>query len=455
MKIHFKPHPAQKLIYRALVPALQGAEVMVIAGRRFGKTVLAVNVIIKRAIEIPYARIWYIAPTKDQAYRIAWRVLLQYLPKSEIHRIREDRHWVELKNGSLIEFLGTQDQVFLLGAGLHFVVLDEFPTIPHSVWEDVVRPMLADYNGDALFIGTVPDPKIHNISPEFLDMYDSLFYAHMLGEAPQRAFNFSSFENPYINHTKVKSDIEKLKKKGREKDAQRLYYGKYTREYGLVFPKFDYEKHTVEPFEIPKNWTRAMAVDPHPQKPVFALWMCRDPRGHIWFYREQKFEVDGRPLTIPECSYKIISLETEAKEKIRLRLIDPTFAKVEQKVVGTKSVVKIFKNYGLFFREANRNFMTFFNEFSDRLVAEPEPTVHIFRTCPGFINQLKSWVWASWASVRAREEKGAKDKPKAVNDDYISCSKYLVNANVPYINDEEVKLFKQQLKNRWENQQYL
>lgn len=438
MKINYSPHASQALIHDALSRPLTGEVVMVIAGRRFGKTILACNEIIKRAIEIPGARIWYVAPTKDQAFRIAWRVMLKYLPHELIAHKREDRHTLELVNGSLIEFLGVQDQVFLLGAGLHFVVLDEFPTIPYTAWYDVIRPMLLDYNGDALFIGSVPDPKVHSISQEFINMYEDLTAADV-ATGEHRAFSFPSMDNPYINAEKIARDIDDMKRKGRAGDVSRIYYGAYTREYGLVFPGFKIDVHTCDPFEIPKTWARMMAVDPHPQKPIHGLWMAQDPGREWWVYRERCFEsdIDRKPLTVQESAAQQRLLEGD--EAIRLRLIDPTFAKVEHKVLGQKSVVQQYAQLGLYFQEGNRNFMTFFNEITDRLRALPHTTFHVFKTCPGLIRQLQSYMWDSWASLRAREDKGAKDRPKATNDDYISCLKYLANTNVPSLDPARVK----------------
>jgi hypothetical protein len=450
VKIDYRPHASQRKIHEALAAVCVGAVVMVIAGRRFGKTILACNEIIRRAIEIPGARVWYIAPTKDQAFRIAWRVMLKYLPKEMIAHKREDRHTIELVNGSLIEFLGVQDQVFLLGAGLHFVVLDEFPTIAYTVWYDVIRPMLLDFNGDALFIGSVPDPKVHSISQEFINMYEDLLAAdRVTGE--HNAFSFPSMDNPYINAEKIARDIADMKRKGREGDVSRIYYGSYTREYGLVFPGFKVDEHTCDPFPIPAAWPLMMAVDPHPQKPIHGLWMAQDPAREWWIYRERCFESDATkvPLTVQESAAQMRLLEE--KESIRLRLIDPTFAKVEQRVLGQKSVVQQYAQLGLYFQEGNRDFMTFFNEITDRLRALPHPTIHVFKSCPGLIRQLQNYTWDSWASLRAREEKGAKDRPKAVNDDFISCLKYLANTNVPSLDPARVKKDVTAMLNaRWE-----
>lgn len=468
MNIDFTPHAAQAQIHAALWPAMKGRVVMVIAGRRFGKTVLSILEVIKRAIEIPGSRIWYVAPTKEQAYRIAWRVLLYprvdkdgrkhppYLPHNLISKRRDDLHYVELKNGSLIEFLGTQEEIFLLGAGLDFVVLDEFPTIPFSVWFDTIRPMLADRNGDALFIGTVPDPKVHNITTEFLDMYDQILYTP---GPEEKAFNFPSFSNPHINRKKIEKDIELLKKKGRENDALRLYFGRYTREYGMIFPKFSREQHVVVPFPIPGDWMRVMAVDPHPQKPTCALWCAIDKRPipHYWFYREKEFiyEGSGRQMTIMEAAADILTIENAARERVAGRFIDPTFAKIEQKALGQKSVKDIFRDYGLHFREASRDFDTFFHKMTDKLVDEPEPSVHWFNNCINSIRQMEAYSWESWASSRAREERGVKNKPKKVDDDYVDCEKYIMNSNVHPVDIKKVHAFQDELRERWASRQFL
>lgn len=450
MKINYSPHASQRVVHDALKNLCVGIVVMVIAGRRFGKTVLAVNEIVRRAIEIPGARIWYIAPTKDQAYTIAWRLILKYLPSEMIAHKREDRHTIELTNGSLIEFKGIQDQVFLLGAGLHFVVFDEFPTIPWTVWLDVVKPMLQDYNGDALFIGSVPDPKVHAITKEFLDLYEDGLASQRMGTDPLLlSFNFPSSDNPHTSAEKRRRDIEDLRRMGRENDIKRIYEGSYTREYGSVFPGFNYDQHTCVPFKIPGNWMKIMAVDPHPQKPIHAVWCAIDPGRELWFYREECFEAgDKAPLTVAESAAVMRTLEGE--ETIRLRLIDPTFAKVEAKVMNTKSVVQQYSDLGLYFREGNRDFMTFFEEFTDRLRAVPHPTVHVFRDCVGLIRQIQGYMWDSWASSRAREEKGTKDRPKAVNDDFVSCAKYIINARVPFTDAAQVKKqITAQLNARW------
>jgi hypothetical protein len=47
------------------------------------------------------------------------------------------------------------------------------------------------------------------------------------------------------------------------------------------------EEATIEKaFDIPPDWTRYFALDPHPAVPHAALWGACDPWGDLWIYRE-------------------------------------------------------------------------------------------------------------------------------------------------------------------------
>jgi hypothetical protein len=70
-----------------------------------------------------------------------------------------------LVNGSTIQLHGAGDADALRGVGLNAIVLDEYAQMGPEVWDAVVRPMLSDHKGRALFIGT---PAGHNA---FYDLY--------------------------------------------------------------------------------------------------------------------------------------------------------------------------------------------------------------------------------------------------------------------------------------------
>ena len=131
-----------------------------VAHRRAGKTVACINDLIRRAfldgkVEGRYA---YIAPFYRQAKSIAWDYLLKF---SEPVRVNANASelWVELLNGARIRLFGADNPDSLRGLYLDGVILDEYADMRPRVWGEIIRPLLADREGWAVFIGT---PKGHN-----------------------------------------------------------------------------------------------------------------------------------------------------------------------------------------------------------------------------------------------------------------------------------------------------
>jgi len=139
-----------------------------VAHRRCGKTVACVNDLIKRALtegksDGQYA---YICPFLTQAKSVAWLYLLRF---SENVRVKANASelWIELVTGARIRLFGADNAEALRGMYLDGIVLDEYADMKPRVWGEVIRPLLADRQGWAVFIGT---PKGKN---NFWDVYDS------------------------------------------------------------------------------------------------------------------------------------------------------------------------------------------------------------------------------------------------------------------------------------------
>ena len=139
---------------------------VIVAHRRCGKTVACINDLLLRAINEnkDNARYAYIAPYYAQAKSIAWDYLMRYSEPVRVnHNISE--LWVELMNGSRIRLFGGDSPNSLRGNYLDGVIIDEMADTKPSLWGEVIRPLLADRRGWAVFIGT---PKGHNT---FYDIY--------------------------------------------------------------------------------------------------------------------------------------------------------------------------------------------------------------------------------------------------------------------------------------------
>lgn len=124
--------------------------------RRAGKTVFAVNELIKRALDNTKKRpqVAYIAPTYGQAKRVSWELFKEYVAPIPGVKINESELRIDLPNGGRILVLGAENPDSLRGLYLDYAVLDEVADMPANLWSEVIRPALSDREGGALFIGT-------------------------------------------------------------------------------------------------------------------------------------------------------------------------------------------------------------------------------------------------------------------------------------------------------------
>lgn len=137
-----------------------------VAHRRAGKTVACVQKLMKGALEckLREPRFAYVAPLYSQAKDVAWEYVKHYALKLGA-AANETELRVDLPGGARIRLYGADNPDRLRGLYLDGVILDEFADMRPSVWGEVIRPMLADRQGWASFIGT---PKGHN---EFYDLW--------------------------------------------------------------------------------------------------------------------------------------------------------------------------------------------------------------------------------------------------------------------------------------------
>jgi len=139
---------------------------VVVAHRRFGKTVAAINEAIRAAINCPLERprIGYIAPTYSQAKRVAWDYLTHYTrplgATANIAELRVD-FW-----DRRIQLYGSDNPDSLRGQYFDLVILDEIADQNPKILNENIRPALADRKGKAIFIGT---PKGQNHFKELRD----------------------------------------------------------------------------------------------------------------------------------------------------------------------------------------------------------------------------------------------------------------------------------------------
>jgi phage terminase large subunit len=153
VEIPYEPRPLQLEIHDALETSRFAVAV---CHRRFGKTVMAINHLLKAALtcgkERP--RYAYVGPTYRQAKAVAWDYLKHYAGVVPGVGFNESELRCDLPNGAQVRLYGADNPDALRGIYLDGVVLDEVGMMQARVWTEVLRPALSDRLGWALFIGT-------------------------------------------------------------------------------------------------------------------------------------------------------------------------------------------------------------------------------------------------------------------------------------------------------------
>ena len=247
---------------------------VVCSGRRFGKTVLAVEEIKGRALYTE-SRVCYIAPNYQQARDIAWEMLKKEMTPIAAN-INESRLELTVHNKigskSMIFLRGWESIETLRGQYFDFLVIDEIAMMRNFWigWEEVLRPTLTDKRGSVLFIST---PKGFN---HFYDLYN------LEGEDENfQSFHFTSYDNPYIPADEI--DIAK-KQMTIDRFAQE-YMADFKKAEGLVYKEFNREYHAYSELED-GSYTRMLGIDFGYTNPTAVIEILKDGDNHYWIESE-------------------------------------------------------------------------------------------------------------------------------------------------------------------------
>ena len=166
---------------------------VVAAGRRTGKSRLAAWMLIINALQTDKGQVFYVAPTQGQARDIMWQTLLE-LGNPVITGAHINNLQIKLVNGATISLKGADRPETMRGVSLKFLVMDEYADMKPDVWEQILRPALADQKGSAMFIGT-PMGRNH-----FYELYKM---AELGDDETYKGWHFTSYDNPILDPNEI------------------------------------------------------------------------------------------------------------------------------------------------------------------------------------------------------------------------------------------------------------
>ena len=199
----------------------------------------------------------YIAPTFSQAERVVWTYLQDYLRKVPGFKSNQQKLTITIPRkdkGDEIKFmlLGSENPDSIRGLYLDGCILDEYAQCATNVWGEIVRPLLADRKGWAIFIGT---PKGQN---HFYDMFSKAQALSMREDtddwftAVYKASQTKVIDDEELRQAKMEMSDEEFEQEFECSFSAAMtgsYYGKYMRQLEESDPpqitRVPYQRHAL------------------------------------------------------------------------------------------------------------------------------------------------------------------------------------------------------------------
>lgn len=397
---NYKPHEHQKLVHNS-----KARFKVCVCGRRFGKTTLALNELFKYAWANgdKLARCWYVAPNYRQAKTVAWEMIKEIIPEQLIASINEAELMIRLVNGTMIELKGADAADSLRGSKLFYVVLDEYATMKRTVWEEIIRPSMADVpDSKALFIGT--PAGMHN---HFKTLYDKA----LAGKKGWEAWSFKTSDNPYVSG----EELEEIRKSTDPTVFRQEYEAEFVEMAGAIYPMFKREIHTVIPHEIPEHYERVVAMD----------WGSRNATAIVFAAISEKGEV-----FIYDLLYSSGKTVSQWADILRTR---HDYTDITQWIIDPAALAQAreFGNYGIHFISYNPETLKAINNVNIgiNLVQQYllEGKIKIFKHCDVLIEQMEQYQWEPNSS---RLDLDPRPKPLKKDDHATDALRYLCCARL-------------------------
>lgn len=191
-KIGWTPHVGQKSILEA-----QGREVVVCAGRRFGKSAVSGYLALKELLQ-PDRKVWVVAPSYELSQKVftyAMQWFAKVLPSQMSGITYRPTPKIRTLHGSTLECKSAENPVSLLGDEMDLAIIDEASRIPRRIYESYLFPALASRKGRMIAIST---PKGKN------------WFYELYVRAKPSSFRFPSSVNPKMDAVEIQRAREML-----------------------------------------------------------------------------------------------------------------------------------------------------------------------------------------------------------------------------------------------------
>lgn len=391
---------------------------VVCAGRRGGKTELAVAEMAGKAYSKKGRHIAYIAPTLQQARDIAWTKLVQVCAPITIKKLESPSHSLTVQTAdggkSVISLRGWESIETVRGLAFDFIVIDEIASMRgfDATWNEIIRPTLTDREGEVLFIST---PKGFN---HFYDLYNK----HLDPEKGKdyKSFHFTSYDNPHVKA----SEIDKAKAELTEDQFAQEYLADFRKQEGLVYKEFDRKRHVFETMPVKVDEYFA-GIDFGFTNPTAVIHIKRD-HDQNYFVTSEWYKTGRTEEQIAEyvksCGFNRVYPDPEAPSAIE--------------VMNGKGipVVEVLKN-----KDSIKNGI---NRIRQLLKMNK---LYIHKSCVNLISEFEDYCYPESTPERNEHENPVKD-----HDHALDALRYALSTNLPdnvLTSEERARLYSEAKRN--------
>jgi len=214
---------------------------VLITGRRFGKTFLALNELAKFS-RYPKKKVWYIAPTFRMCKDIMLDPLVEKMTKHKwISKVNYSDLSITLKNKSLIQLRSSDNFNSLRGVGLDFICMDEFSDVDERAWYEVLRPTLSDKSreGSALFLGT----------PRGFGNWSYNLFTRQESDKNWESFQYTTLDGGQVSQ----NEIEQAKNDLDDRTFKQEYMASFEKYSGQIYYNFDRQENVIDEYVTTTN----------------------------------------------------------------------------------------------------------------------------------------------------------------------------------------------------------
>jgi hypothetical protein len=391
-------------------------------------------------------RIYLISSSYRTIQEGVWRHLKECLPTWDIEAQGPQipggwqiPTWVRMRQGGQIDFVsgeGREDaRRKVQAAALHLIAIDE--EVDELLWNECQTRLLA-HGGRIVITATLIRSE-----PWILDLEDRA----ESGDKDIEFFRMSTYRAADCGHVQMKV-IRVLEATFSEEERRVRLMGHSRRSEGLVYKEFGKKHIILEPFPIPRDWTRYCGIDPG-WRTCAVIWVAVSPRNQYVVYREMyhhgaQFYDVVKSILRAEGYEQNDSLGAQWRfcpgitEEVAGRYIDPaafghhSTGEIKEGILLAKYSVQLGVGTRLAPAPARNDVLPGIEAIRRDLEVgyDGVPRMRVFHTCEAFIKEMRHYRWKRDDGNPNRNE--ASDAPVKARDHGLDALRYLANMGLVY-----------------------